>query len=265
MKVSCKQHSWQFGILSLCQHNQSKIQDFVKIWVLLWEVDFLMRMSRGFFAQFSSASQLILFSASSTCWAWILAAFSLRISSRVFTLTSPRFKASESGPAVSHSPWLFPGASSAAYFAFSSSCLFFLAWRISENVLTWLTAWSFTVMVRLTPLMDLLLLICGASTWGPSLDREQVFAAFSCRISSRVLMRICSGAFFDSVLDSAVINVGGHCKQCLNQCAWLIYFQTSMSTFLPGWVAPDPADNPSRSLIGFKAAKGNRHFVNSRL
>lgn len=173
-----------------------------------------MRSRRGFFAPFS-VSELFLFSASCACWACSLAAFSLRISSRVFTLTPSTFMALWQGPAELHSPWLLPEAFSTVCLAFlglglcscCSSCLFFLAWRISENVLMWVIEWSLLVIARFTPLAVLVLLISWAPTEGPSLDWD--FAAFSCLISSRVLMRICSGAFFGSALVSAVVKIQG--------------------------------------------------------
>lgn len=122
-----------------------------------------MRSRRGFFASELSSLSQPLFSVSTVCWVCILAAFSLRISSRVFTRSSPTAVPSgpESGPAVL---WFLPVALSAALLALlglsscpcCSSCLFFLARRTSENVLTSLMVFSLIVMPLLPPLVALL-------------------------------------------------------------------------------------------------------------
>lgn len=57
------------------------------------------------------------------------------------------------------------------------------------------------MVIRLRLLVGLVLLLSEAD--GKSLDKD--FAAFSFRISSKVLMWICSGAFFESVVISAVV------------------------------------------------------------
>lgn len=175
--------------------------------ILLWEAAFLAHSRRGFLALFSSVFGLFLFSVSWDCWAWILAAFSLRISSRVFTLISPVFGASGPGSAGSGSPWILPGAFSAACLVLalglcSCSSFFFLAWRISEKVFMWPMESSLTVMARFTPFVVLVLTMISAVAEGPSFWLWD-WAAFSCLISSRVLMRICSAAFSGPVLVSA--------------------------------------------------------------
>lgn len=126
--------------------------------VLLWESSSLSR--GGFLAPFSSVPGLFLVSAPMVCRVWIFAAFSMRISSRVFTLSCPTFAASGSGVAGSDSPRLILESVSC------SSCLFFLARRTSENVLTLLTEPSLMVMARLTPLVVLGLLVLRATSEG---------------------------------------------------------------------------------------------------
>lgn len=169
-----------------------------------------MRSPRGFLVPPSPEAEPGLFPLDASCpRACILAAFSLRISSRVFTLTPPPGGAPRLGMAGSVGPWAFPGdASIASCLAFLrlgpccwSSSSFLLAWRISEKVFTWRLAAGLPVVPLFGALLVLVVSGVEGRGWSPGACPWDL-ANFSCLISSRVLMQIISGAVFSLLLSA---------------------------------------------------------------